>query len=61
MLSRTDIRRECHKVTFLKGDDLNQRGAVQNLHWTKELEDGFEVVSMEASVSGSHGNLYDVK
>lgn len=47
MLSRTDIRRECHKVTFLKGDDLNQRGAVQNLHWTKELEDGFEVVSME--------------
>lgn len=61
MLSRTDIRRECHKNTFLKGDDLNQRGAVQNLHWTKELEDGFEVVSMEASVSGSHGNLYDVK
>lgn len=61
MLNRTDIRRECHKGTFQKGEELSRRGSVRNLNWTKEKEDGFEVVSMKASVNGSHGNLYEVK
>lgn len=61
MLSRTDIRRECHKTTFEKGEELSRRGSVRNLQWTKGKEDGFEVISMEANVNGSHGNLYEVK
>ena len=61
MLNRTDIRRECHKGTFQKGEELSRRGSVRNLNWTKEKEDGFEVVSMKAGVNGSHGNLYEVK
>ena len=61
MLSRTDIRRECHKTTFEKGEELSRRGSVRNLQWTKGKEDGFEVISMEANVNGSRGNLYEVK
>lgn len=40
MLSRTDIRRECHKTTFEKGEELSRRGSVRNLQWTKGKEDG---------------------
>lgn len=60
MLDRTDIRRECHRSTFDKGEELWQQGAVRNLKREKRTEDGFEIVHMHANVSGSRGNLYEV-
>ena len=61
MLSRTDIRRECHRVTFGRGEELQQRGAVRRLTWEKKKEDGFDVVQLDATVSGSGEKLYEVK
>ena len=58
MLNRTDVRRECHKITFNRGEELQQKGAVRRLNWEKKKEDGFDVVQM---VSGSGENLYEVK
>ena len=61
MLNRTDVRRECHKITFNRGEELQQKGAVRRLNWEKKKEDGFDVVQMDATVSGSGENLYEVK
>lgn len=61
MLNRTDVRRECHKITFSRGEELQQKGAVRRLAWEKKKEDGFDVVQMDATVSGSGENLYEVK
>ena len=58
MLNRTDVRRECHKITFNRGEELQQKGAVRRLNWEKKKEDGFDVVQMDATVSGSGENLY---
>ena len=61
MLNRTDVRRECHKITFNRGEELQQKGAVRRLNWEKKKEDGFDVVQMDATVRGSGENLYEVK
>ena len=61
MLNRTDIRRECHRVTFARGEELQQRGGVRRLAREKKKEDGFDVVQMDATVSGSGEKLYEVK
>ena len=61
MLNRTDVRRECHRATFGKGEELQQKGAVRRLNWEKKKEDGFDVVQMDATVRGSGENLYEVK
>lgn len=61
MLNRTDIRRECNKNAYAKGEDLYIRKAVQNLRWEKRKEDGFEVVLISAYVKGSQGNQYEVR
>ncbi len=61
MLNRADIRRECHRVTFEKGDGLQVRGAVRNLEWENLTEDGFEIVRIGAQVARSGGSLYDVE
>ena len=53
MLNRTDVRRECHRATFGKGEELQQKGAVRRLNWEKKKEDGFDVVQMDATVRGS--------
>ena len=50
MLNRTDVRRECHKITFNRGEELQQKGAVRRLNWEKKKEDGFDVVQMDADV-----------
>ncbi len=60
MLSKTDVRRECHRITFQRGEELSRTGAVKRLHWEKKKEDGFDVVQMDATVSGSGENLYEV-
>mgnify|MGYP005751142085 CR=1 FL=1 len=60
MLSRTDVRRECHKTTFERGEELQRKGAVRRLGWEKKKEDGFDVVQMDATVCGSGENLYEV-
>ena len=61
MLNRTDIRRECHRVTFARGEELQQRGGVRRLAREKKKEDGFDVVQLDATVSGSGEKLYEVK
>ena len=40
MLNRTDIRRECNKNSYTRGEDLYIRKAVQDLAWEKKKEDG---------------------
>ena len=60
MLNRTDIRRECHRVTFERGESLNQRGAVHGLEWHWAQEDGFDVVRIRAQVEGDSGKIYEV-
>ncbi|HJC57841.1 MAG TPA: DEAD/DEAH box helicase [Candidatus Eisenbergiella intestinipullorum] len=61
MINRTDVRRECHHVTFSRGEELQQKGAVRRLNWEKKEEDGFDVVQMDATVCGSGEKLYEVK
>ncbi len=61
MLNRTDIRRECNKNTYTRGEDLYLRGGVEELSWEKKKEDGFEVVLISARAKGSQGNSYEVK
>lgn len=61
MLNKTDVRRECSKaVTFEKGENLAQHGAVYELEWENAQEDGFEIVEISSKVSGSRGELYEV-
>lgn len=61
MLNRTDIRRECNKNSYTRGEDLYIRKAVQDLAWEKKKEDGFEVVMISAKVKGNQEDQYEVK